>query len=252
MKCPYCGADNPNDTELCNFCGSYIKKDEKTVINQTIYVNRTEQPKTETVNYASNNVKPVTPYIQKPKKPLYKKWWFWVLVVMALGVVSNLITGNGYSSSKDKNADSKSVWATEYTDLEDFDYYFDGNEVYIKEYKGHDDKIKVNSTYKVDGKDRKVVSFSDGTFFARSVDSVILPEGTTHLDNNTFNSCGIKYLYIPKSLKSVDNTFWGYFHDMEKIYYGGSESDWKKLCKVDRSDVDVKEIVYNADSSKLN
>ena len=39
---------------------------------------------------------------------------------------------------------------------------------------------------------------------------------------------------------------------MEKIYYGGSESDWKKLCKVDRSDVDVKEIVYNADSSKLN
>lgn len=147
--------------------------------------------------------------------------------------------------------DNQSVWANKTTSFNDFNYYIDSNEIIIKEYKGNDDKIKISSTYTIDGKKRKVTSFSDAVFIFDSVESVILPNGTKHLEANMFNSCGIKYLYIPKTVKSVDDYFWDYFHNMEKIYYQGTEKEWKKLCKVDRSEIDVKEIIYNTDSSKL-
>lgn len=242
MRCPYCGGDNRNNVELCSFCGSYIAKPEgKTVINQTIYVNKTEDVQTRVDNEQSVSVP-----VLKHKKPIYKKWWFWLIVVIfVFGIVGGI-------TKKDKSSDeNNSVWASSYTEIDDFDYYLDGNEIFIKDYKGTDDKVRINDTYKIDGKERKVVSFNDAVFFASSVDSVILPNGTKYITSNMFNCSGIKYLYIPKSIKSVENTFWGYFHDMEKIYYGGTETEWKELCKAERSDVDVKEIVFNADSSKL-
>jgi hypothetical protein len=40
---------------------------------------------------------------------------------------------------------------------------------------------------------------------------------------------------------------------MEKIYYGGTEALWKKITKNKaRSDIDVKEIVFNANPNSLS
>lgn len=143
-------------------------------------------------------------------------------------------------------ASISSVWAQDYTSINDFKYIIDGNDIYIGRYKGQESKIRINSTYVIDGKDYTVVALNDATFFCDDIQSVIIPEGTKNLADNTFNSCGIKFLYLPSTLESVDDNFWDYFHDVEKIYYGGTEEQWKKICKVSRSDIDVHEIVYNS------
>ena len=124
-------------------------------------------------------------------------------------------SGSGGSSSESE--ESKSVWATDYTDIEEFDYYLDGENLYIKDYDGHDKKVRINSTYNIDGKERHVVALTDGTFALGRVESVIVPEGVTSVDGNTFNSCGIKFLYLPESLTEVPSGFWGYFHDMNNF-----------------------------------
>lgn len=35
----------------------------------------------------------------KPKKPIFKKWWFWVLVVIALGMISSAMNGGKSATS---------------------------------------------------------------------------------------------------------------------------------------------------------
>ncbi|HIT70860.1 MAG TPA: hypothetical protein IAD08_02965 [Candidatus Scatovivens faecipullorum] len=46
--------------------------------------------------------------------------------------------------------------------------------------------------------------------------------------------------------------FYDYFHNVEKIYYGGTEEQWKTLTNnEERSEIDAKEIVYNANAEDL-
>lgn len=144
--------------------------------------------------------------------------------------------------------DMNSVWASSYANLDDFEYYIDENEIYIKDYIGKRRKVRIKSSYDVDGTIMNVVSF-DGTFALENVSSVIIPEGTQSMSNNVFNSCGVKYVYLPASLTQFDG--WSYFHNVEKIYYGGTEEQWKTFCTVDRSRVDVVQIICNANPNDL-
>lgn len=167
-------------------------------------------------------------------------------------VISIILCVLSYSNlsgfEKTNETTNGNIWASKYTSIEDFDYYLDGNNVYLKEYIGNSKKIRIDNSYNINGKIYNVVSFADGVFTFKNVYSVILPEGLTTMPANTFNSSDIKYVYIPESLKS-DNSkypFYKYFHDVEKIYYGGTEEQWKKLTNnANRSEIDVKEIVYN-------
>lgn len=147
-----------------------------------------------------------------------------------------------------------SIWASEYTSLDDFDYYLDGNQVYLKKYEGNDKKIKISSVYEKDGKQYNVVEFAEGVFALENVTSVILPEGLKKIPENTFNSSGVKYIYIPASLEpdGKSYSFYNYFDDIETIYYGGSEEEWKILTNnTARAKIDVKEIKYNSDINNL-
>ena len=74
------------------------------------------------------------------------------------------------------------------------------------------------------------------------------------MKNNTFNSCGVEYIYLPKSLVSAGTgwPFYDYFHDVKKIYFGGSEEEWYELTGgAERSDIDVVEIIYDANIDDL-
>lgn len=150
------------------------------------------------------------------------------------------------------NDDGKDIWASEYASLEDFDYYLDGNQVYLKEYNGKSKRVKINNIYEKDGKQYYVIKFADEVFSHKNVISVILPEGLKEMPADTFRGCEIKYIYIPASLKPNDGAFYRYFHDVETIYYGGSENDWNILTNnADRTDIDAKEIKYNTNISDL-
>lgn len=175
---------------------------------------------------------------------LDKKWRAVILSIAWLILISGVLI----SESKMVGTESSSIWASSYAELNDFEYYIDGNEIYIKDYRGNSKKVRINSSYSVDGTPMNVVSF-DGTFALDSVISVIIPDGTRHMSNNVFNSCGIEYVYLPASLEEFKG--WSYFHNVEKIYYGGTEEQWSNFCTVDRSRLDFVQIICNTDPNDL-
>lgn len=172
-----------------------------------------------------------------------RKWRFFILFVAWITLFAVALSSEGLIGP-----DMNSVWAGSYANLDDFEYYIDGNEIHIKSYIGNRRKVRINSSYDVDGIMMNVVSF-DGTFALKNVSSVIIPDGTQKISNNVFNSCGVKYVYLPASLTQFDG--WSYFHNVEKIYYGGAEEQWKALCTVERERVDVVQIICNAKPSDL-
>lgn len=94
MKCPMCGKEVMQGASFCDSCGSSMSQE---------------------------NNSPTVPYMNSPvvhtnthnKKPVYKKWWFWVIIVLAIVVVSGSF---GSKDNKDnKENDKKSVTSTEKT-----------------------------------------------------------------------------------------------------------------------------------------
>ena len=174
------------------------------------------------------------------------------LIVVAVISFFGMIAGVAIADSKDdtaSGAQSAGVWSEEYTPLDDFKYYVDNiNTVTLTDYKGSDTKINIAPSYMVDGKKMYVVSL-DSTFALDRITSAIIPETVTQISDNAFNSCGIKYLYLPASVK--DFSGWSYFHDGEKLYYGGSEQQWQSFFNAKRSDLDFKQIICNANVGEL-
>ena len=180
---------------------------------------------------------------------LDKKWraliiaGFWALFIVLAGILPR--QNDTQSTAGDTPA---SVWNTQYAELTDFDYYIDGHSIVLKSYKGHSSKIRIAPSYNVDGEVMPVIEL-DGTFTLKSIDSVIVPEGVTRIVSNTFNSCGVKNLYLPATL--VDFTGWNYFHDVQKLYYGGKEEQWNTLFTGDRSRLGVVQVICDTDPNTL-
>jgi hypothetical protein len=197
---------------------------------------------------------------QRNKSKLIQSIIFLVLAIMLnVGLVSYSNTHNKSSSNKTTVTtntvnSNNSIWASDYTDISEFDYYLDGDQIYLKKYNGDSTKVKIKSSYEIEGKQYKVISFSEGVFAFKDVDSVILPDSLETMPDNTFNSCDLKCVYIPASLHKNKSgyAFYCYFHDVDTIYYGGNEEQWKVLTdNTDRKDIDAKQIKYNVNINDL-
>lgn len=186
---------------------------------------------------------------------LNKKWRLlfvasiWAIVILSCNL-HNARNANNADTVKTENVSevAMSVWSDEYADLSDFKYYIDSDMITLKSYEGKARKIKIAPSYDIDGVEMPVVAL-DRAFALDKVESVIVPEGVTSIAYNAFNSCGVKYLYIPSTL--TDFTGWNYFHDVEKIYYGGTQEDWDALYTGDRSQLDVVQVICDADVNNL-
>lgn len=176
--------------------------------------------------------------------------FFIAVVVCAVFIMLGFAAKGGESQSDaaENKAEINSVWAAEHTPLDDFKYYIDGDEITLTDYNGRDKRINIAPVYELEGKEYCVVSL-DGTFSLGSVTSVIVPEGVTSIADNTFNSTGIKFLYLPSTLEKFNG--WGYFHDTQKLYYGGTEEQWSAIYTRDRSSIDVVQIICAANVSDL-
>lgn len=76
MKCPQCGAQV--DGDFCPYCGA---------------ASQTETPKTEETLKANAPQRPQN--TAKSKKPIYKKWWFWVIAAIVIfGMIGKLGSKN--------------------------------------------------------------------------------------------------------------------------------------------------------------
>ena len=251
VKCPNCGAPIVNGR--CTYCNYTVPNQPNNTSTNPNTVRNTGTNQGRTINQNFEIYKNVV--TTAPKKKSKLKIIIGVIVGLAIigalfGNDSDKGTSNSGTSSS-AEPENNSVWAADYTDISEFDYYLDGENLYIKDYNGREKKVRINSTYTIDGTERHVVALTDGTFALGRVDSVIVPEGVKRVENNTFNSCGIKFLYLPSTLEDVPYGFWSYFHDMEKIYYGGTEEQFWSICEQDRGDIDVKEIVYGANPDEL-
>lgn len=241
MKCDSCGA--PVENGKCTYCGKTFYEQPKQPqgsVNRNTYAN---------VNYSQNRNVNTPPVKKKKKSGCGTALWIFIIIMVIGGIVSLFSDDSSGDSSSEKAVES--VWASDFAPIDDFDYYVDGTELYLKDYSGKDKKVKINNTYTIDGADYNVVSL-DGTFALTRVDSVIVPNGVTYVSNNVFNSCGISFVYLPATLSEINNNFLGYFHDMDKIYYGGSEEQWNSLVTSERSDIDAKQIVFDAKISDLS
>ena len=175
-------------------------------------------------------------------------------IILIIGLIGGDNTSSDFKAVDSKTANNDSVWASEPTAIESFKYYIDGEYVYLESYIGTDKKVWIGSEYVIEGKTYKLGTKLQGLFALRKVTSVIIPEGVTEVKDNIFNSCGVEYIYLPKSLKASDSfyPFYKYFHNVKKVYFGGSESDWKELTKgEDRSKIDAIEIIYDAKADDL-
>ena len=104
MYCSYCGAKIMDGSAYCTECGADLAKPHDSL----------EQPAPEPVPIATpapafaaqtTPIKENKPPVQKVKKPVTKKWWFWVIVVfVGLCVIGALGGGNGDSGNGSKGS----------------------------------------------------------------------------------------------------------------------------------------------------
>lgn len=183
--------------------------------------------------------------------PTFNKIYALFICVLMVILFIWIMVPTKYERMEKMRENDKTIWADKYTNINDFDYVIDGNEIYINKYKGKDYKIRLKSVYEIEGKQCRIVSFDNATFMFGNMRSVIIPEGTKYLADNTFNSSGIEFLYLPSSVREINEQFCGYLSDLKKLYYGGTEKQWKKTFKADREDLEVQEIVFNANPNEL-
>ena len=96
MYCKHCGAEIANDTRFCPNCGASTEDDQAKIPvgpgsgvpqNQTDYSQISFDQK-------SSGKK------SKTKKPIYKRWWFWVIIALIIiGSISSRSSDGGSSSS---------------------------------------------------------------------------------------------------------------------------------------------------------
>lgn len=245
--CPKCG--NEYYTNACPNCGyNGLSQNTPQTINifqsapQTHKANHVQAPKKKTTIWTVLLWIVFLPImaviaIWKSTK-LDKKWKIILTVIIAALCVIIGITN-----------ESASTWANTPTPISEFAYTTTDKGIILKNYHGSSKNVYIASSYIIDGKEMSV-TYLDGTFALKNVSSVIIADGISGLSANCFNSSGIKRLYIPKSVKSVDKSFWEYFYDLKIIYYGGNETEWKKLCPDGIQDGQI-QIIYNSSINSL-
>lgn len=64
----------------------------------------------------------------------------------------------------------------------------------------------------------------------RTIDTFIVSDGITELNNSIFNSCKVSKIYLPKSLSIIyDDTLAYLGEDKIDVYYEGTEDEWNNM-----------------------
>lgn len=107
IKCPECGRDVSDKAFVCIHCGYPIKENaEKSAKDESI---STELPSQETSAPQEKQLPPQetteqTEKESKPQKPLYKRWWFWLIIVWLCLGITGAILDEDTPDDNDNNA----------------------------------------------------------------------------------------------------------------------------------------------------
>lgn len=163
----------------------------------------------------------------------------WILnilfIISILGmilIIGNYILDQIYINIVDREIQDGKIWSDDYTPLQDFEYYVDADKIYIREYLGNDYKIKLSNYYDINEKRCHITSIDKPYSLFKDARSVVIPEGVESLGNEHYEpyaSSETMFLYLPKSLNSIQENIWNSFINLKKVYFGGSEERWNKL-----------------------
>ncbi len=123
---------------------------------------------------------------------------------------------------------------TKTSNISDFDYELSEGNLKITEYNGKSEVLEIKSSYEIDDSVYKtdLSEFQIGIGNSK-VASVILEDGIEEINDAAFNSCDVKNVFFPKSMRLVyDNTL-SYLHPDEgekiRIYYAGTKDEWDEI-----------------------
>lgn len=123
--------------------------------------------------------------------------------------------------------------SSSHTPLTDFYVHlFDDHTLTIETFETYDPICLIASSYTIDGETWRTVEIGEACFFGRTMlDTVVIPEGVVSIAHNAFNSTSLKQIYLPKSLKNVNNMF-DYFNHGVTVRYAGTSGDWSNILNV--------------------
>ena len=126
--------------------------------------------------------------------------------------------------------DDTEVSASTLSAISDFDYSIsEDNIVMLKQYKGNDSTLKIESQYNIDGQSY-TTDLSDFQINDTSVTALIVSDGITELNDSIFNGCNVEKIYLPNTLTVVyDNTLAYLTENHIDIYYEGTQNDWNAI-----------------------
>ena len=248
MVCPKCKSENVN-VQLRSG-GITLKSNRyRTGIKSSWFIPAERTSHDSNRKYESIAICQDCGYLWKVQQPL--KFSEWVTVIGFFIVIFFLIRSCSMSPSEGDNgndvnssvSEPVSIWATEYTPLDEFEYYIDEEEIHLKKYRGRSDKVYIAAAYDYNGRELPVVSLEGGMFFG-SVDSIIISEGIKEIDYAAFNSSGVENLYFPSSVDKFSG--FSFVHGGKTLYYGGTKEMWKELYPYDRADLDFVEVICDS------
>ncbi len=104
MNCPRCGAAAAENASICPNCGLPLSAGPVQPPVQPPVPPQMQPP-------VPPQVQPGFPQ-QQPKKPVYKKWWFWVIIAVVGIVILASVSGNG-NNSQENTGDPSSAQVTD-------------------------------------------------------------------------------------------------------------------------------------------
>jgi uncharacterized protein with FMN-binding domain len=112
MKCRNCGAEG--DGKYCEHCGTPLADQAvKDQVPAQPWVNIAAPPVQPAVNPAPPQSHPVVNFAPpmpagKPKKQFYKKWWFWVIIAVAVIIIAMIASSIGNGGNKGTQSSTNS------------------------------------------------------------------------------------------------------------------------------------------------
>lgn len=184
------------------------------------------------------------------KKNKKGRWKTVLLVIFILGAIGTIFgnedDGESKETSKKENSteqkNQQGITGIEvqksndekYGSINDFQYELSDNKILLKEYNGKSKVLEIQPFYTIDNTEytTDLSNFQIG-IGNKKVETLILSEGITEVQNSIFNSSDVKNIYFPQSMTIVyDNTL-SYLNPDDgetiKIYYGGTQEEWLNI-----------------------
>lgn len=123
-----------------------------------------------------------------------------------------------------------------YGTIDEFTYKISGSEVFLESFDAKNKIIEIKPSYDIDGTTytTNLSDFQVG-IGNDSVETVILDEGITNINDSAFNSCAVKKVFFPKSMQIVYDKTLSYLNPDEgeliQIYYAGTQDEWANIFK---------------------